>query len=102
MCIRDREDAALFTVRLDLLLRHPLIDRARIERLKRSFLEGYQRVSGFSLDSNELRFWQVRYMVATSAGEYFFTQGRTFFLRYLIIKRTRDLLKKWMDEYVVV
>jgi len=96
------EDAALFTVRLDLLLRHPLIDRARIERLKRSFLEGYQRVSGFSLDSNELRFWQVRYMVATSAGEYFFTQGRTFFLRYLIIKRTRDLLKKWMDEYVVV
>ena len=92
---RSLEDVALFMVHLDLYLRHPAVKRNKIKILNNLFLEGYQKESGSLINMPDLRFWLVRHMVGTSAGEYYLAKKKNIILRWLIYKGTIDFLKKW-------
>jgi len=97
---RDLEDVALFMVHLDLYLRHPAVKQNKIRILNNLFLEGYQKESGSLINMSDLRFWLARHMVGTSAGEWYAAKKRNSVLRWLICKRTRDFLNKWVTDNV--
>jgi len=92
---RGLEDVALFMVHLDLYLRDPGVKQNKIKILNNLFLEGYQKESGSLINMPDLRFWLVRHMVGTSAGEYYLAKKKNIILRWLIYKGTIDFLKKW-------
>jgi glycosyltransferase involved in cell wall biosynthesis len=97
---RGLEDVALFMVHLDLYLRDPGVKQNKIKILNNLFLEGYQKESGSLINMPDLRFWLVRHMVGTSAGEWYAAKKRNSVLRWFIYKRTKDFLKKWAAENV--
>lgn len=94
----ELEDVALFRVHLDLLRRYFCINQKLIVSLKQSFLDGYQKERGSCVNPELLRFWEVRLMVALVAGEYLSGIRKNALSRWLVFKRTRDVLGMWVKE----
>ncbi len=94
------EDVAMFLVRLDFLLRYPFVDRKRIKKLKEAFLKGYQEFNGFNVDKQCLEFWQIRYLVASLAGEIFFLKRKNHLYRSFVLRSSKNIVCRWIRERI--
>ncbi len=99
-CRSYLDNIALFVSRLESYRRYPLINKRKLQMLKDSFLNGYQKESRRDIDTDVLHFCLVRYMVSTLAGEYLFARNRISLYRWFILKRTKSLMEEWIDENI--
>ena len=100
-CRWPYDNLAIFMVYLDSFNKYFLVDKNKLESLKKFFLKGYRDRTQHGIDENILHFFYARYMLMMVANELAFVKKRKPFMRLIVLNRMRSVLELWANKNIL-